>query len=378
MDLGAALKSAGQALPAVLAGRATPGPIGIDFGTERVNIVQVSRTPAGCTVRAATSLPYDSDRNSVLSSGSELKHLLRQALSERPFRGRRIVASVPPSMVDMLVINYRCESDSDEVAAVVRATEERIGDAIGSRVVDYLPISGASDDHDRSALVAVARSEDIHAYLEALRGCSLDIAALEVGPVAIQRLISEIDQDSNATVVAITFGTVKSYVTVLAGGELLIDREIEFGTRAVVSKLVQTLDCDEAEALDLIERHGVALHADLARDAIRDDGDGAIRNALTEIIKPQFMALARDIVRVRDYAVTETRAGSGAARIYAFGSLARWPNADRLLSQLCNIEIASINPFYGLNVGNNAIEVGDIGPICGVAVATGLALREQQ
>lgn len=374
MDVGLALKSVSNVFPMRMSSHA-PGPIGIDFGTERINLVQVARADQSCIVRAATSLPYSTDRAELLQSGSELKRLVRHALGERPFRGRKAVASVPPSMVDMLVINYRCESAADEVAAIVRATEERIGDSINSRVVDYLPISGASDDHDRSALVAVAKHDAILGYLDALRSCALDVVALEVGPVAIQRLIGEIDDNHDATVVAITFGTVKSYVTVLAAGELLIDREIEFGTRSIVDKLVDTLDCDANEALDLIERHGLALNqAPMAVNAT-DTGAFAMTNALTEIVKPQFLALASDIVRVRDYAVSETRAGSGATRIYAFGSLARWPNADRLLSQLCNIEIASINPFYGLDVGNKAVAVGDIGPICGVAVATGLALR---
>ncbi len=375
MDVGAALRSVSSRLPASLARHAVTGPIGVDFGTERVNIVQVSRADHGCVVRAATSLAYDSGREELLQSSTELRRLIRAGLGERPFRGHKAVASVPPSMVDMLVINYRCDNAADEVAAIVRATEERIGDSIGSRVVDYLPISGASDDHDRSALVAVAKHDNILGYLDALRGCGLDVSALEVGPVAIQRLIAEIDDGADGTVMAITFGTVKSYVTVLSAGELLIDREIDFGTHGIVSKLVETLDCDKAEALDLIERHGLTLSDARNRREDHDDPSIAIKGALTEIVKPQFVALARDIMRVRDYAVAETRTGNGRSRIYAFGSLARWPNADRLLSQLCGIEIASINPFYGLNVADNAIEVGDIGPICGVAVATGLALR---
>ena len=375
MDVTAALKSVTRHLPPQLSRHAITGPIGIDFGTERVNVVQVTRAEHGCVVRAATSLAYDTERDALLQSEAELRRLIRHALGERPFRGRKVVASVPPSMVDMLVINYRCESNADEVAAIVRATEERISDSISSRVVDYLPISGASDDHDRSALVAVARHDAILGYLDALRGCGLDVAALEVGPVAIQRLIAEIDQNNNETVVAITFGTTKSYVTVLAGGELLIDREIDFGTRAVVSQLVETLECNVDEALDLLERHGLALQDARAGGETSDDPAIAIKAALTEIVKPQFIALARDIMRVRDYAVAQTRGGSGTARIYAFGSLARWPNADRLLSELSNIEMASINPFYGLEVGNDAVEVSDIGPICGVAVATGLALR---
>lgn len=371
MDGAGLLKRAAPRLRARLPGAAPTGAIGLDFGTERLNLVQIARPGGQCVVRAAASMPYDSDREALLESPGELKRLLRFALAERPFRGRRVVASVPPSLVEMLVINYRCEDDADEVAAIVQATEERIGDSVASRVVDYLPISHARSGASRAALVAVADHDAVVSFLETLRRSGLDVAALEVGPIAIQRLISEIDRTASATVVAITFGTERSYVTVLSNGELLLDRDVEFGTRTLTHKLGEALDCPPDEAHDLLQRHGLAL----SRLAAADDAAAGIRSALTEILKPHFIALAKDVVRIRDYAEAETRRAIDGP-IYAFGSLARWPNADRLLSSLCGMEISSVNPFYGLDIADGAADMSDIGPICGVAVATGLALRE--
>ncbi|MCZ6887596.1 MAG: pilus assembly protein PilM [Gammaproteobacteria bacterium] len=374
MVIAGVLKHARPFVPAHFLGVASTGAIGIDFGTERVNLVQVARLGGECRIHAAASLPYDREREALLDAPLELKRLLRHAFAERPFRGRKVIASVPPSIVEMLVINYRCESPTDEVAAIVRATEERLGGSIAARVVDYLPIARGNDGNGRAALVAVADHDAVVGYLEALRKCSLDVVALEVGPIAIQRLIAEIDKDAASTVVAITFGTVKSFVTVLSNGQLLLDRDIDFGTRAVVSRLGDALDCTPAEALDLLQRHGLALSRSV--DATHDAADPAagIKSALSEILKPQFIALAKDVLRIRDYVAAETRGSAG--KIYAFGSLARWPNADRLLSSLCGVEISSINPFYGLDVAEGATDMSDIGPISGVAVATGLALRE--
>lgn len=372
MDGAGLLKRAAPRLRPRLPAAAAAGAIGLDFGTERVNLVQVARPGGQCVVRAAASLPYDRERELLLESPGDIKRLLRHALAARPFRGRRVVASVPPSLVEMLVINYRCENDAEEPSAILQAVEERIGDTVNSRVVDYLPISHANSGTSRAALVAVADHGAIVGFLETLRRAGLDVAALEVGPIAIQRLISEIDGNASATVVAITFGTERSYVTVLSNGELLLDRDVDFGTRTLTLKLGEALDCPTDEAHELLQRHGLALH----RLAATDDPSAGIRGALTEILKPHFVTLAKDVVRIRDYAEAETRRAIDGP-IYAFGSLARWPNADKLLSSLCGMEISSVNPFYGLDIADGAADMRDIGPICGVAVATGLALRQE-
>ena len=375
MDVAGILKRATPLARARFPSVAATGAIGIDFGIERVNLVQVSRPGGQCFVHAATSLAYDRARDEMLDQPGELKRLIRYALSDRPFRGHKVVASVPPSIVEMLMINYRCDNSADEAAAIVRATEERIGGSIATHVVDYLPVSRADEGGNRAALVAVADQEAVIKYLEVLRKCSLDVVALEVGPIAIQRLISEIDRGASSTVVAITFGTAASFVTVLSNGELLLDRDIDFGTRAVIGKLGEALDCSPDEAHDLLQRHGLAVGKPVVGPDESADPSAGIKNALTEILKPHFIALAKEVLRIRDYAVAETRCPL-TGKIYAFGSLARWPNADQLLSSLCGVEISSVNPFYGLSLSEGAADTNEIGPICGVAVATGLALRK--
>ena len=374
MDVARVLKRAAPLTRTRLPGIAATNAIGIDFGTERVNLVQVSRAAGQCFVHAAASLAYDRERDAMLDAPAELKRLIRHALGDRPFRGHKVVASLPPSMVEMLMINYRCEDPADEVTAIVRATEERMGQSIARHVVDYVRVSHADEGASRAALVAIADQEAVVKYLEVLRKCSLDVVALEVGPIAIQRLITEIDHGAASTVVAITFGTAASFVTVLSNGEMLLDRDIDFGTRAVVGKLSEALDCSPAEAQDLLQRHGLAIGKPVVGSDEGVDPAAGIKNAITEILKPQFIALAKDVLRIRDYAAAETRRPVG-GKIYAFGSLARWPNADQILSELCGVEISSVNPFYGLSVSGGAADMNEIGPICGVAVATGLALR---
>ena len=49
------------------------GPIGVDFGTERLNLVQITKRGGSRIVNAATSLPYDNDRSAIVSAPRALR-----------------------------------------------------------------------------------------------------------------------------------------------------------------------------------------------------------------------------------------------------------------------------------------------------------------
>jgi Tfp pilus assembly PilM family ATPase len=60
------------------------------------------------------------------------------------------------------------------------------------------------------------------------------------------------------------------------------------------------------------------------------------------------------------------------------GSLARLSGIDNVMDKLISIPVKTINPFYGIKVDDVSNTLYDLGPVAGVAVATGLALRGQQ
>ena len=45
------------------------------------------------------------------------------------------------------------------------------------------------------------------------------------------------------------------------------------------------------------------------------------------------------------------------------------------MTAMVGISVTNINPFYGLEVDDNAAVMDDLEPVSGIAVATGLALR---
>ena len=351
------------------------GNIGLDFGMEKFNLVQVDRTSGRYEIRAAASVRYPSLRDEVIADPKLLKPLLDDALRSRPFHGRTVVATLPANRVRLMLVNYQCRSDQTEATAVIEAVRSRLGDKVNSTVLDYLPIRPKGDEQvEKTVLVALAERDELIRYLEVLRHCGLKVDAIEVGPIAVKRLICALGESHDEQkVLVITFGTEKSYCTVIWGNALLVDREVDFGMNMVLQSLMDTLDLPQPEAHALLLRHGLSLPGD--EDIAHAPGfQSDIAEAITEILKPAFKSLADELQKVLIYTAAETRGGA-VEKIYALGSVSRWPHADRLLSKLVGIKVTNINPFYGLEVDDNAALVDDLEPVSGIAVATGLALR---
>ncbi len=338
------------------------GPIGVDFGTERVNLVQFAGGPVPA-IRAALSVPYSTDRDNTLADREACAELLRPTLERGGFRGRCAVAALPPNLVDLRFLTYTRAPGQEEGDAVLAALREQFDGDLGAQVVDFLPIRAKQAEQSaRAALVAVAARAAVLSFLDTLRHAGLDAKALEVGPVAIKRLLVAIHGHvPGSKVMAINFGTSVSFVTVLWERDLLLDRHVDFGADSVLGALSRAFDIEAPAARDMLARYGIGTGEDARR--------AEFGPALLGIVKPAFMHLANQIKKMLVYTAAETRGGAIDC-IYLLGSVARWQGVDTLLSTLVDLPVRTINPFYGFEVSGARPT-----PMPGIAVATGLALR---
>ena len=97
-----------------------------------------------------------------------------------------------------------------------------------------------------------------------------------------------------------------------------------------------------------------------------------IRETLLQIIRPRFAPLIDEIRQTLVYASAQTR-GAAARRVFLVGSIARWCEVDRLMTELLDIDVRTVPDPLSL------FSQGDIQQSPGaepeIAVATGLALR---
>ena len=351
-------------------GAPAPSPIGVDFAAQRLNMVQTAPSPDGPVLRAALSLPYPLERARLLEEPRLLKQFVRDALHAAPFAGRRVVSVLAPSEVRILPLTVHVPSGQSETQAVAKAVREQLGAAAAASVVDYYQVrSVEAAGPEKQVLAAVAASANVLAYLESLRGAGLEPVALDIGPAAIARLLAAMQEDFDQSVLLINFGASKSYLTVIWGRRLMLDREIDFGEMQLVERLSRALGLSSEVALALLREHGIGTPAGAPQ------GGGAqpdIGRTVREILYQEFAALAEELVRTQVYVASRTR-GSAISRVYLNGSVARYRHIQQRVEELVQLPVELLDPLKAFQGAALSSPVGS--DTHGIALATGLALR---
>jgi type IV pilus assembly protein PilM len=352
---------------------ASAPPIGVDFAARRLHMLQLEPGEAPL-VRAAASLAYPVERSRLLADPRLLKRFVREALDAAPFAGRRVVAALAPSEVKMLPLTVHVPAGHSEQQAVAKAVRDQLGAAAGESVVDYYKVRSVdAASPEKQMLAAVASSAGVLAYLEALRGAGLEPVALDVGPAAIARVLAAMLDDFEQSVLLINFGVQKSYLTVVWGRRLMLDREIDFSEAQLVDKLARALGLSNEVALGLLNEHGIGAPARGAQQLAGPHAD--IGRTIREILYHEVAALAEELVRTQVYVASRTR-GSALSRVYLNGSVARYAHMRERMEELVRLPVEVLDPFKALRTAPNFAPCTNIER--GIALAAGLALRGRE
>jgi type IV pilus assembly protein PilM len=358
--------------------------IGFDLGMEKLNMVQVGYHSNNQPYIHATASDYHNiDLNDLLANLDSLKKLVKNSLQSRKFTGRKVVSSIPAHYLKILFLNYQVGKSENDIDSLLLSLKKRINGDLNDYVIDYIPIKpDAIERNDRMALVAMAKQNIVEQYLDFLADCGLEVVALEIGPVAIRRLVNALTaSDEKQKVLTINFGTKISYLTVIWNNELLFDRKLDFGFETIISVIAKGFDVSVQTAFEILHKYGlddakraVLSDSDNIEDIDNSENDNSIKNAIYDVVNPSFVNLASEIRDIMVYIASETRGGA-VEQIFLMGSLARLSGIDLVIDKLISIPVKILNPFYGIEVENASNTLHDLGPVAGVAVATGLALR---
>jgi len=355
----------------------TVGPIGLECALNELHLVQLeSGSKSGIRVRAKASVKYQEERSELLQSPRKMRGLIRQALGADRFSGHKVTTAMPSGETRIMPVNYRVNPGQGDAGAILKLVEERIGGNLAEYVIDYLPIRTESQADDRSALVAIAKRASVIEYLEVLHKAGLVVDRLEIGPVAIRRLVAAMaPEGKHENVLVINFGNETSYLTIISGNRLLFDQAIQFGEDRLLAQISNALDMPESSIRNLVNLH--SLDPQDAAGESRPEAAGIdVAGTLREIVKPSFLELVDEINRALIYMASQTH-GESVDRIYLLGSVARWQGADKLLNKLLVLPVETIpNPLKAfLRPGvPEAVSETDAAPE--FAVATGLALSD--
>ena len=358
--------------------------IGFDLGLEKFNMVQISYQNGQPFIHAATSDYHDVNLDDLMENLETVKSLVKKSYKNRKFTGHKVVSSVPSHFLRILFLSYQLGKSEDNVESLLTALKRRVNVDLNDYVIDYLPIRpDAIERNERMALVAMVKKDIVEQYLDFLGDCGFEVVAMEIGPVAIRRLINTLTISGEPQkVMTINFGKNISYLTVIWNNELLFDRKLDFGMSTIIDVVAKAFDVQSNVALELLHKFGLDEEQALVKpddklilDVEDSDSDASIKNAIYDIVNPAFVNLANEIRDIMVYIASETRGGA-VEQIFLMGSLARLAGIDVVIDKLISIPVKILNPFYGIEVEDVSNTLYDLGPVAGVAVATGLALRE--
>ena len=345
--------------------------IGFQMNREAMHLVQMQSGAEGVGFRAAASINYGCDRDEILRHPRRLKALVTRALAEQPFRGRRVVTCMPNDQIKTFVVNYTVTEGQQDAEAIGRELRGRQEGNIDGMVFDFIPVrQQGSDSPRKEALVAIAAKAQVTAYLDLLSAAGLQVAAVDIGPLALSRLMFRAGAGADGAfqnLLLINFGSANSFVTVVWGRRLMLDRPIEFAEKRLLARLEKVMNLPEAMASRLLLERGFLTTPGI--DAAADVGA-----VLREVLHPEIMALKAEVSKTLIYTASKTR-GKTVDKIYLLGSAARYPGIAEMPSEELTMTVEVLDPSSKFPRQPKQMNLAGVWPHTGAAVATGLALR---
>jgi type IV pilus assembly protein PilM len=306
---------------------------------------------------------------------AEFSLFIHKVLKNNPFKGKKIVSCLPNKGTKIINLSYQMPSGMSEDEAVVNEVVNCLGGNQSEYVIDYLPIRTENKNSAaRTALVAVAKREAVTSFLELFTKANLTVCALDIGPAALRRLVVSFDSINQFPLVLLmNFGRDKSYLTVIDGRRLIMDRELDFGENRLLRQLSKLLDLTEEQAHRVLRHYGLSKSGPDS-DQNRQDELPKILASVAEILHPVFLEFIDNVNKTLIYTASMLH-GKSVQQIYLLGTVAQYPGADVFLEQMLSLPVAVMDPFTLFENANSRGKSPNPDISNSYALATGLALR---
>jgi type IV pilus assembly protein PilM len=227
-------------------------PIGVDFGSDCLRLAQVELIGNEHHLVAAASAGVPSHvRNDPAARFAFFAESVRDLLVQHNFRGRRVILSLPASL--MHIQHLRVPKMDDEALKKGLAWEARGKLPFDPTQAVLRHLVAGEIYHDQEpkyeVILMAARRDLVDQYLAAANKARLTIAGMNVEPKATIDCFSHIyrrQSDIDATTCYVDIGCTASRATIARGGKIQFARVIPIGgehfSRAVASALRIPLD----------------------------------------------------------------------------------------------------------------------------------------
>lgn len=253
--------------------------VGVDIGSERLKLVELTRSRSGPLLSAAVLAPTPS---SAVSGDGEvdpevLGPELRRLLDGHGFQARRAWLAMPAAAVVLRSLAFPA-LEEQELREVIRwETERYVPGSPDEFVVDFCPLpsepaaavtAGGADEEPATTrvLFVAARRQAVGRRLDALRRSGLTGWRVDVDLLAALRPV----RFRGAEVIADVGATSTRLVLLMEGAPALV-RVVPVGMRRLVLGVSERLGVPADEAERLIRHHGVKSGGGRVLQAVAPD-----------------------------------------------------------------------------------------------------------
>lgn len=236
-------------------GKPRVSPIAIDFGADTVKLLQIVSDDPPQLIGAACAVIPEEARTNPTSRFAFLNETVRALLKEAPFRGRRVVCSIPAYQTFTQNLSVPVSEDiplEERVGVVLREKFMIEPTRMVLRCQDVGPVDRNGRELQEAVCLAAERGV-VNRYLEIMHQAKLEVCGVQTESVALMSAYRYLvgDDEDDSTVLLIDLGAACTKLIIAHGMKLLVARSLPIGWDHMVRTVADAneLEFPEARAL---------------------------------------------------------------------------------------------------------------------------------
>ncbi len=373
-------------MPIGLFGRRAKSMVGLDIGTSRVKLVELTAKGASVELtRAAVELtPVDVIRDGKVVQPEQVAVVIKKALAAGHFRPGEVVAAIAGQGVVVRHVQFPKMPEEELREALKWEGQKYIPFPMEEAVVDFEVIHGIADPEaaNMEVMLVAAQRSIVDSHLAAIELAGLRVVAVDVQPFTVLRALryeplgaERLPTAGNGIVAYVDIGAGTTDIVIAEGEILRFTRIVPVGgysfTRAISDRL--GVGFEEAEQIKIDEAR---VYQDQSQLGLLDARSRVIADAVLDTAREIGTEVRRSL-DYHDLQLQGRRDDAAVGRVVLAGGGSVLDGLDQYLQGELGLPTTMCDPLRNIAINPKVaakLDLAKLGPM--LAVGVGLALRE--